>query len=166
MSVAIALAFVSVVAMAADQPTPLPKPTGAEAAVHAAHKKYADNWNKHDIKTLAATWTEDADYTEPDGRTVFGRAQIERLLGYEHASVFKESELTLVVERVRFITDGVALADGSYELFNARDPSGRKIGVRSGYFTSVLVKDDGAWMVTGTRLMLPQVLIWREKYPE
>jgi uncharacterized protein (TIGR02246 family) len=143
--------------------TPLPAPTGAEKEVHALHRQFAETWNRHDVAALAALWTEDGDYTEPDGRTVFGREAIQRLYGYEHASVFKESRLNLFVERVRFISDGLALSDGSYELFDARDPKGNPIGTRAGYFTTVLIKKDGNWKVSASRLMLPQVLIWREK---
>ncbi len=142
--------------------TPRPKPTGAEAEIFSLHEKFAEVWDRHDVGALAAMWTEDGDYTEPDGRTVFGRAEVERLYGVEHATVFKESKLNLVVERVRFIADGVAISDGSYELFGVRDPRGKPIGLRSGYFTTVLVRKGDQWKVAAVRLMLPQVLIWRE----
>lgn len=142
--------------------TPLAKPAGAELEVHNAHQKYVDAWNAHDAKAMAASWATDCDYTEPDGRTVFGREAVEKLLAIEHTTVFKQSKLNLIVERVRFITPEVAVADGSYELFGARDPRGREIGVRSGYFTTVLQKTDGNWLVASGRLMLPQVLIWRD----
>ncbi len=156
------IAWMLIVPMIGGSGTPLPAPTGQEAEVHALHKKYAEAWNRHDVPGLAALWTDKGDYTEPDGRTVFGRAEVQRLYGYEHASVFKESRLSLFVERVRFIAEGVALSDGTYELFDARDPNGHPIGLRSGYFTTALVKEKGEWKVTAVRLMLPQVLIWRE----
>jgi len=125
------------------------------------HEKFSEIWNRHDVRGLAAMWAEDGDYTEPDGRTVSGRAEVERLYGIEHGTVFKDSKLNLVVERVRFVAEGVAVSDGSYELFGARDPRGRPIGLRSGYFTTVLVRAGDEWKVAAARLMLPQVLIWR-----
>lgn len=131
------IAWMSFFAVFGGSGTPLPKPTGAEAEIHATHQKFSDDWNKHDAKALASNWSENGDYTEPDGRTVHGREAVEKLFAIEHGSVFKDSRLTLIVERVRFITDDVAVADGSYELFGARDPRGRPIGVRSGYFTTV-----------------------------
>ena len=76
---------------------------------------------------------ESVTYTEPDGRTVHGRDAVEKLLAIEHGSVFKQSKLNLVVERVMFVTPDVAVADGSYELFDAKDPRGRAIGVRRGH---------------------------------
>lgn len=142
--------------------TPQAKPTGAEAEVHATHQKFSDDWNKHDAKAMALNWTENGDYTEPDGRTVFGREAVEKLFAIEHRSVFKDSRLTLIVERVRFIAEDIAVADGSYELFGARDPRGREIGIRSGYFTTVVHKKKDGWQVSAARLFLPQVLIWRD----
>ncbi len=163
MSSLLLIAWMSLFPVFGGSGTPLPKPTGAELEVHNAHQKYVEAWNKHDPKAMAASWATDCDYTEPDGRTVYGRDAVEKLLGIEHRSVFKQSKLNLVVERVMFVTQDVAVADGSYELFNATDPRGRAIGVRSGYFTTVLHKIDGNWLVAAGRLMLPQVLIWRDQ---
>ena len=147
----------------AAQPTPLPPFTGEKAEVNAVHLKFTENWNRHDTGALAAMWVEDGDYTEPDGRTAFGREEALRLFKIEHGSVFKDSELDLHVERVRLIAKGLAVVDGTYELSGANDPSGRPLGMRSGYFTTVLVKQGGQWKVSAARLMLPQVLIWRQE---
>jgi uncharacterized protein (TIGR02246 family) len=156
--------LVGSVALAQPAPTSVPqKPTGSEAEVRAAHAKFQEAWNHHDPAAMAAAWTDDGDYTEPDGRTVFGRAEVQRLLTYEHKSVFKQSELHLVIERVRFVRDDVAIVDGSYELFKATNSGGNPIGTRTGYFVTVLVKDGGTWKVSAGRLFLPVQLLWREK---
>lgn len=159
----IILALAATSAYAQRGPVPTGKPTGAELEVHQTYKRFETAWNAHDPAAIAALWTETGDYTEPDGRTVFGRDEVKQLFIYEHKSVFKDSELHLVVERVRLVNDSVAIADGSYELFHARDAAGNEIPTRSGYFTSVLVKQEGGWKVSATRLMLPQVLIWRDR---
>ncbi len=144
-------------------PVPKGQPTGVELEVHKTYGSFVDAWNKHDPKAMAALWTADGDHMEPDGRTVFGREEVERLLTYEHASVFKDSQLHLAIERVRIPTPGVAIADGTYELFNVTDARGNKIPDRHGYFTSVLTKEADGWKVSASRLMLPQVLIWRDR---
>ncbi len=144
-------------------PEPKGKPTGVELAIHNTYEKFAAAWNKHDVDAMALLWTKDSDYMEPDGRTVFGQGEVKRLLTFEHASVFKDSQLYLAVEHVRPVSDSVAIADGSYELFGATDTRGNKIGVRAGYFTSVLAKVGDTWKVSANRLMLPQVLIWRAR---
>jgi uncharacterized protein (TIGR02246 family) len=145
------------------QPVPSPVEDKAAPGVRALTDQFIAAWNKHDAAALAAIWTENGDYAEPDGRTVFGRADIQKLFTLEHGSVFKNSELNLVVERVKSVGDDVAIADGTYELFKATDPAGRPIGIRTGYFTNVLVKQGDGWKVSSARLMLPATLIWRER---
>jgi uncharacterized protein (TIGR02246 family) len=157
-----ALCFL-VTSTAFAQPVPTPVEDHAGPEVRALTDQFVAAWNKHDPAALAAIWTENGDYAEPDGRTVFGRADIQKLFALEQGSVFKNSELNLVVERVKSIGDGVAIADGTYELFKATDPAGRPIGTRTGYFTNVLVKQGDGWKVSSARLMLPATLIWRER---
>jgi len=160
----VALASIFVVApMIGGRPTPLPTFTTEQQQVVAEHKKFADAWNKHDVAGLTALWTKDGDYIEPDGRLMTGPEELKTAYGIVHASVFKDSTLHLMVERVRFVGKDVALVDGSYELLGARDPHGNAIGPRAGYFTTVLVKEKGEWKVSASRLMLPQALIWREE---
>ncbi len=144
-------------------PEPKGEPTGAELEVHNTYKAFTEAWNKHDASAMATMWTDDGDHMEPDGRTVFGKKEVQRLLAYEHASVFKSSKLHLAIEHVRLPKKGVAVADGTYELFGVTDTRGNKIPIRAGYFTSFLIKDGDKWKVTSSRLMLPQALIWRER---
>jgi uncharacterized protein (TIGR02246 family) len=155
--------MVPTLALAQRGPEPTGVPVGTEREVHETYAQFVKAWNAHDVAAMAALWTTDGDYTEPDGRTVYGRDEVKRLLGYEHASVFKNSQLHLAVEHVRKVTENVAVADGSYELFGATDTRGNKIPIRSGYFTSVLAKDGSTWKVSASRLMLPQILIWRDR---
>ena len=163
-SLVVLLIFIAPVALFAQRgPVPKGEPTGVEGEVHKTYNSFVEAWNKHDVAAMSALWTEHGDHMEPDGRTVFGQKEVQRLLGIEHASVFKNSELHLAVEHVRSVNDTVAIADGTYELFGATDTKGHKIAPRAGYFTSVLSKEADGWKVSASRLMLPQVLIWRER---
>jgi uncharacterized protein (TIGR02246 family) len=154
---------VLVAGIAFAQPVPTPVDSQTAVEVRALTDQFVEAWNKHDTAALAAIWTADGDHSEPDGRTVHGRAEIQKLFALEHGTVFKNSELNLVVERVRPVGDTVAIADGTYELFKATDPAGRPIGTRTGYFINVLVKEGNTWKVSASRLMLPATLIWRER---
>lgn len=159
----VALALViTLVPAASHGVTPKPAPTGTEAEIYQIHKQFGETWNRHDAAALAGLWTKQGDYVEPDGQAFHGRDAIEKQFRIVHGSVFKDSRLHLIVERVRMLGRGTAIADGSYELFGAKDPTGDEIGLRSGYFTTVLRRFDGHWKVDAARLMLPQVLIWRE----
>ncbi|MBM4270124.1 MAG: nuclear transport factor 2 family protein [Deltaproteobacteria bacterium] len=145
------------------QPVPTPVHGEADKGVREVTDAFIVAWNKHDTAALAAMWTKDGDHTEPDGRTVYGPEHIKQLFDLEHKTVFRNSELNLVVERVRPVTDDVAIADGTYELFHATDPAGNQIGTRTGYFINVMVKEKDGWKVSASRLMLPATLIWRQR---
>ncbi|HYD48567.1 MAG TPA: SgcJ/EcaC family oxidoreductase [Terriglobales bacterium] len=159
----VALATLLMVPLTGGQGTPSTELAGTEAEIHRMHTAFNEAWNRHDAAALAAMWTREGDYVEPDGRLVQGREAIEKHLGLEHKSVFANSRLHLVVERARLVANGTAVVDGSYELFGAVNPKGEAIGTRSGYFTTVLVRTESGWSVAAARLMLPQVLIWRER---
>lgn len=159
----IALLLIPTAGFAQRGPAPEGEPTGNEAAIHATYKQFAEAWNRHDSAAMAALWTERGDHMEPDGRTVFGREEVRRLFEIEHGSVFKKSELHLAIEHVRMASEGVAVVDGTYELFRATDTRGNAIGLRAGYFTSVVTRQDDGWKVSANRLFLPQALIWRER---
>lgn len=162
-SVAIALVLALGAGSARAESRHFPKEDRNAASIRAMTDQFVENWNKHDTAALAALWTEDGDHMEPDGRTVTGPKEIKRLFDIEHGSVFKNSELNLVVEKVRSLGDDVAVADGTYELFGATDPAGNDIGTRTGYFFYVVRREGDGWKVSASRLMLPVSLIWRAR---
>jgi len=159
----IALALILVAGAALAKPVQFGEEDATSKSVRAMTDQFVQNWNKHDTAALAALWTEDGDHMEPDGRTVTGPKEIKRLFDIEHGSVFKNSELNLVVENVRMAGSSAAIADGTYELFGATDPAGNEIGTRTGYFFFVVEKDGDGWRVDASRLMLPTSLIWRAR---
>jgi len=161
--VPIALTLVLAAGSAFAQRDGFNEETPPSKSVRAMTEEFVVNWNKHDTAALAAMWTEDGDHMEPDGRTVTGPKELKRLFDIEHGSVFKNSELHLVVEKVRSPTPEIAIADGTYELFGATDPAGNDIGTRTGYFFYVVQKDGDSWKVNASRLMLPTSLIWRAR---
>lgn len=159
----LSLALVLLASTAFAQPAPTPVSDETDAQVRAMTDQFVQSWNKHDTAALAALWTEDGDHTEPDGRTVYGPKEIKKLFDIEHGTVFKDSELNMVVERVRKVGNDAAIADGTYELFKARDPAGNEIGTRTGYFFYVVERQGDEWKVSASRLMLPATLVWRAR---
>jgi uncharacterized protein (TIGR02246 family) len=96
-------------------------------------------FNKGDAKALAAFWTPDGEYVDPEGRHYKGRAAIEKL--YE--KVFagrKGAKLTIIVTSVRQVTPDVALEEGLTEVTS---PEGGPPSVAR--FSAVGVKKDGEW---------------------
>jgi len=134
-----------------------------EAAIRKLYEEYTAAWNRHDARAMAAMWTLDGDYMEPDGRHAKGRAGVEQLFTREQQTVFKDSTLALTIETVWFISEDVAMVDGKYDLSNVRDLDDNPLPVRSGHLTAVLLREDGSWRVAAGRAMIPVPLVYREK---
>jgi uncharacterized protein (TIGR02246 family) len=133
-----------------------------EAAIRKLYARYTEAWNKHEPKAMAAFWTIDGDYMEPDGRHAKGRDEVEKLFTQEQQTVFKNSTLSLTIETVWFITQDVAMVDGKYDLSGVVDLQGKQLPVRTGHLTAILLREDGTWKVAAGRAMIPVPLVYRE----
>ena len=134
-----------------------------DAAVRRLYDQFAGAWNRHDTTAMAKLWVEDGDHLEPDGRLAKGRGDIAKLLKEQHSGVFKNSRLKLSLDSVWFITNDVALIDGTYELTGALDPAGQDIAMRNGHLTSVFMREGGSWWIAASRLMIPSTLPYRDR---
>ena len=112
-------------------------------------------------KPMAKNWTIDGDHFEPDGTRAHGKHQVEKLFTLEQATVFKDSEIDLIIETVFFISQDVALVDGSYEVVGAKTQDGDALPARQGHLTSVLLKERGKWWVVASRATINVPLAWR-----
>jgi uncharacterized protein (TIGR02246 family) len=132
-----------------------------EEAIRALYKSFTEAWNRHDPAALAMMWALDGDHAEPDGHHADGRDAVLDLLTKQHGSVFKTTELTLTIEDVWFVTENVALVDGTYALTGIVAPDGTQLPPRKGNLTSVLLFENDKWWIAADRLMIPTTLPWR-----
>lgn len=132
-----------------------------EAAIRALYKNFSETWNKHDAKALAEMWALDGDHVEPDGHHADGRDAIQDLLAKQHKSVFKTTQLALAIEDVWFMTENVALVDGTYSITGIVAPDGSAVPPRKGNLTAILLMEGGKWWIAADRLMIPAALPWR-----
>jgi uncharacterized protein (TIGR02246 family) len=115
-----------------------PAPSAEATAVAAVDRAYEAAFAKGDAKAIAALFTEDAEFTSDDGRTVSGRAAIETM---SRAAFQSNKGATLAIDSgsVRLLAPGVAVQKGSTSVTG-------KDGETSGaLFTAVLVEQDGKW---------------------
>ena len=132
-----------------------------EEAIRALYKSFMEAWNRHDPAALAMMWTLDGDHAEPDGHHADGRDAVLDLLTKQHGSVFKTTELMLTIEDVWFVTENVALVDGTYSITGIVAPDGTQLPPRKGNLTSVLLFENDKWWIAADRLMIPATLPWR-----
>jgi uncharacterized protein (TIGR02246 family) len=123
-------------------------PAGDEAAVRDVVKRYVDAREKQDPQAIEALFTADADQLVSTGEWRKGRAEVVK--GTMASSRSTGGTRTIVVESVRFLAPGVALADGRYELTGLAGGTDRRM-----WTTLLIVSGAEGWRIAAIRNMLP-----------
>lgn len=106
---------------------------------------YVQAFEKGDANALAAFWTPDGDYADPNGRVLKGR----KAIAEDFKDLFAESKglkLRIEIASVRFPTPDTAIEDGVTSVLS---PAG-DLPSRT-HYTNFLVKKDGAWLLASVR---------------
>ena len=121
---------------------------GDEAAIRDLVAKYVAARGERDPKAIEALFTEDADQLVSSGEWRHGRpALVEGMLA---SSAGRPGERTIGVDRVRFLADDVALADGPYVIAGTGGQAERRM-----WASFVMQKVGGGWKIAAIRNMLP-----------
>jgi uncharacterized protein (TIGR02246 family) len=118
-----------------------------DEAVRAVVRRYVDAREARDAKAVAALFTADADQLVSSGEWRLGRDDV--VAGSLASSAQSGGTRAIDVERVRFVGENVAVADGRYSII------GLQAGDRRMWSTFVMVKDAGGWRIAAIRNMLP-----------
>ncbi len=135
------------------------KPSNAadEKAIRATAEAFVAAFNAGDAKAVAALWAVDAEYTDESGRTLQGRAAIEK----EYADLFKQHRgavMTVKTESIRFLGPELAVEKG---VARVKSPGG--LADTAARYTVVHARRDGKWaMVLGRDA--PYVPVSNEDY--
>jgi uncharacterized protein (TIGR02246 family) len=117
-----------------------------ERAVRDAVRTYADAREARDAKALEAIMTAEVDQLVSSGEWRLGR---DKVVAGSMASTERGGRRETVVERVRFVSDSVALADARYSI------TGLPAGDRRMWSTFVVTKESAGWRIAAIRNMLP-----------
>ncbi len=127
---------------------------GAESSARAAGERvkhdFTTAWNAHDAKKMAAVFAEDGDLTNPFGRVVKGRGEIEKLFAEEHSGPMKASTYKIESSSMREIGSDVAVMDWAAVVTGTTGPDGNAAPDFRHTVTLVLVKK-GGWIVESVR---------------
>jgi uncharacterized protein (TIGR02246 family) len=114
-------------------------------AIHACIEAYVAAYNAGDAKALANCWAENAVYVARDtGAQIRGRDAIEKMFTDEF-SEDAQSKLSVNVDSLRFVSDSVAIEDGTA---NVTSPDGSK---EETSYTAVHVKTPEGWKLDSVR---------------
>ncbi len=118
-----------------------------KAGVCKAVMRLQEAWNHHDMKAFADQFTKGADFVNVAGRWWKGRAEIEEKHAAAHATIFRESTLSIDDVQIRFLTPEIAVAHVLTSLAGQKTPDGDPVAPRKAILTQVLKKQNGKWMI-------------------
>lgn len=120
-------------------------------AIKSIALKWQDNWNRHDMKTLAALLAEDVDFVTVGGTWQKSSKEFEEYYAKRHVMQYKESVWTLKNTEVKFIKPDVAVAHVEWSMKGDKDADGTPRQPRQGIFTWVLEKRRGMWIIIASQ---------------
>lgn len=116
-----------------------------EQAIRAAAKQYVEALDRGDAKQLAESWTADGDYIDEQGISHPANELV--VEAARSAGQGQHPQVKLIESSIRFLTDDVAIEDGTSEVSRpgtAGPPS-------RGRFSVIWVKQDGHWRLASLR---------------
>jgi uncharacterized protein (TIGR02246 family) len=112
-----------------------------EAAIRKNDEAYVEAYNKHDAKAVAAMWSPEAVYMDPDtGDTAVGREEIEKVFADALADL-KDAKLEISVKSIKFVSPNVAIETGTARVVRPNAEPEETT------YTAVNVKRDGKWLL-------------------
>lgn len=116
-----------------------------EAAIRAVAEAYMQALDKGDAARLADLWTPDGDIVDASGQRLLGREALALDQPATPRQPGDRPEFRIRETKLRFLTDDVAIEDGTVEVV---PPSGPPL---SGRFAATWVRRDGGWKLAALR---------------
>lgn len=122
---------------------------GDETSIRQVVEQYLESRRQRDEQSLRAILTEDVDQIPSSGILRDGIDAVAN--GTLATSDRTGGERSITIERIRFISPDVAIADGPYDIVNRNDGPDRH------YLTSItLVRENERWKIAAIRNMQPR----------
>jgi uncharacterized protein (TIGR02246 family) len=121
-----------------------------ETAIRQTVMGLQEAWNRHDMRAFANQFAEDADFVNVAGVWWKGRSEIEQKHRASHATIFRDSTLSVEDVEVRFLTPDIAIAHVLTALVGQKMADGTVVSPRRALLTLVLQKQSGKWMIVAS----------------
>ena len=108
---------------------------------------FAECWNRHDMQAFADLFTTDAEFVNVVGLWWKGREEIKKAHEFTHATMFKDSQLTISDVSIRFPAETVAIARCRWVLEGHVSPEGNPLPARNGILVNVLSRNAKTWLI-------------------
>jgi uncharacterized protein (TIGR02246 family) len=108
---------------------------------------FADAWNDNDAAAIGDLFAEDAEFVNVVGLWWHDRERIQRAHSIAFESYFADAEASVSRQRVRCLTDDVAVVHWKWRMSGQVSPDGEAADDRSGIFVMVVQRLDDEWKV-------------------
>jgi uncharacterized protein (TIGR02246 family) len=107
---------------------------------------FARAWNKRDAQKIASVFDQDAEFINVTGLWWHKREDIEKAHAYGLSTIFKDSTLTLIRTKVKYLADNIAVVQAKMKL-SGQSPVAEvsSPGLRRNIFTFVVHKTGENW---------------------
>ena len=122
-----------------------------DAEVSRIVEAFAQCWNRHDMASFAELFAPDAEFVNVVGLWWKGRDEIRKAHEFSHATMFRNSRLTLLERSVRFPVAQVAIARARWSLEGHVAPDGAPLPPRTGLLLNVLANASGRWLIVDSQ---------------
>jgi uncharacterized protein (TIGR02246 family) len=126
------------------------QPDGNEAdsaAIKQVCADFSENFSRHDAHGVAQTFSEDADFTNMNGRHSQGRKDIETWFAGLFRGNLKDSQRTDTVKSIRFFSPELAAVDADTVITGTHGPDGSDVPPRKGLMIVLVTKQNGRWFI-------------------
>lgn len=108
---------------------------------------FAECWNRHDMAAFARLFAPEAEFVNVVGLWWKGREEIRAAHEYTHATMFRNSRLSISDITVRFPRPELALARAQWRLEGHVAPDESALPPRTGLLLNVLQRDAAGWAI-------------------
>ena len=117
------------------------------AEVSQVVQAFSDCWNRHDMNAFARLFASDAEFVNVVGLWWKGSDEIKKAHELTHATMFRESRLTIADMSIRFPVENIAIARSRWVLEGHVSPQGAPLPARKGILLNVLRRGPAGWSI-------------------
>ncbi len=122
-----------------------------EEAIRAVVAEFESGWNRHDAKAMFTSFADSTDFVTWRGVWWIGHAEVEAHHAAIHAKNMRESKLTILETRIRFVRPDVAVVRVRWRLEGAKNREMKPVATRTGLIIHVLTREGSRWLVQATQ---------------